>query len=74
MNRITHDRRDIICTGKRTTKGETFVILFRDETAGDAMRQVGRWAVSPDYSLTMKDAVAFAKAINTEVEDKKWLS
>ena len=69
MNRITHDRRDIICTGKRTTKGETFVILFRAETAGDAVRQVGRWAVSPQYSLTKKDAAAFAKAINAEVEN-----
>jgi hypothetical protein len=44
---------DIIGSVLRTRDGETFIVLCRDNTTDDAIRQIWRWAADPDIGLTL---------------------
>lgn len=51
--------------GIRTRSGETYGVVFTDEHAFDAMRQLRDWALNPKLSLTHDQADAVIEIILT---------
>ena len=52
-------------------EGEHYVICWDDDHTNDAMRQLGKWASSPELSFTWYDAATTSQQIRQRANDSK---